>query len=159
MYYIFNIQYYSSASCAMHPRTGCPMQHYTEMRYWSDMRYNNVNWSAISGNPLWGSGTNMIQGTQAQPYKLGTLQESALPCISSLLLQAWSGISATFLSSVAIQTSYRSSMNPANISLSCPQPSHLSRKFSSSTSSTVHCLQDLSSLFRPFHLPCSLNPN
>ena len=35
--------------------------------------------------------------------------------------------------------------------------SHLSRKCSSSsTSSTVHCLQDLSSLFRPLHLPVSI---
>ena len=76
-YSIFNIQYYSSAPCAMHTRTGCPMQHYTEMRYWSDMRYNYMNWSAISGNQLWRSGTDKTQGTQAQPYKLGTLQESA----------------------------------------------------------------------------------
>ena len=42
------------------------------------MRYNNMNWSAVSGNHavIWGSSTNT---TQALPYKLGTLQESALP--------------------------------------------------------------------------------
>ena len=42
------------------------------------MRYNR-NLSAISENQLWGSGQDKTQGTQAQPYKLGTLQESALP--------------------------------------------------------------------------------
>ena len=26
------IQYYSSAPCAMHTRTDCPMQHYTEVK-------------------------------------------------------------------------------------------------------------------------------
>ena len=45
------------------------------------MRYNNMNWSAVNGNyaVIWGSGTNMTQGTQVLPYKLGALQESALP--------------------------------------------------------------------------------
>ena len=33
----------------------------------------------MNGNQLWGSGQGKTQGTQAQPYKLGTLQESALP--------------------------------------------------------------------------------
>ena len=76
--YSIIIQYYSSAPCAMHTRTDCPMQHYTEVKDWSDMRYNR-NSSAISGNQLWGSGQDKTQGTQAQPYKLDTLQESALP--------------------------------------------------------------------------------
>lgn len=50
----------------------------------------------------------------------------------------------------------RSSMHSATIILFRLQPSHLSRKcFLSSISSTVHYLQDLSSLFRPLHLPVS----
>ena len=53
VYSIFNIQYYSSASCAMHTRTDCPMQHYAEVKDWSDMRYKrNLSanqWKSIMG--------------------------------------------------------------------------------------------------------------
>ena len=76
--YSILFQYYLSAPCAMHTRTDCPMQHYTEVKDWSDVRYNR-NLSAVGGNQLWGTGQDKTQGTQAQPYKLGTLQESALP--------------------------------------------------------------------------------
>ena len=48
---IFNIQYYLSAPCAMHIRTDCLTQHYTEAKDWSDVRYNR-NLSAIGGNQL-----------------------------------------------------------------------------------------------------------
>ena len=58
------------------------MQHYTEVKDWSDVRYNR-NLSAVGGNQLWESGQDKTQGTQAQPYKLGTLQESALPHLYS----------------------------------------------------------------------------
>ena len=51
--YIFHIHFYLSAPCAMHTRTGCPMQHYTGIytlmkvlsKWQKDMRcikYNKV---------------------------------------------------------------------------------------------------------------------
>ena len=58
-------------------RVPCTLEQ--EMRYWSDMRCNNMNWSAISGNQLWGSGTNIKEHRHNHAYKLGALQESALP--------------------------------------------------------------------------------
>ena len=100
---------------------------------------------------------------------IGTLQESALPYLLYGLRIPYSPIAASLIQDQchapsnschhpAVQNSpTRSSMNTAKISLLCLQPSHLSRKCSSSsTSSTVHCLQDLSSLFRPLHLPVSI---
>ena len=74
---------------------------------------------------------------------------TALPTLP--LQQAWSRIRATFLSSVAVQNSPTCiSTHSVITSLSCVHPSHLSRKCSSSsTSYRLHCLQSLSSLFKP----------
>ena len=56
MSHIFNIQYFSSAPCASALGQAVP-------EWGNDMRCNNTNWSAISENQLWGSGTIMTGNT------------------------------------------------------------------------------------------------
>ena len=144
----------------MHTRTGCPMQHYTEMKVrewheiqlhelecskWKSCSYMGIRYKHDTGN----TGTS-IQVRHALCRNLHChIFSTAFPTLP--LLQAWSRISATYQSSlsVAVQNSpTRLFMKiPANISLPCLQPSHLSRNSPHLLPPPlhVHCLQDLSS--------------
>ena len=133
----------------MHTRTGCPMQHYTEMkvREWHEIQLHELEcskWKSCSYMGIRYKHDTGNTGTTIQVRRstgICIAISSLWPCLLSYCCKLDTGSvppSYHRSLSVAVQNSPTRLFIkiPASISLLCLQPSHLSKKFSSSTSST-----------------------